>query len=283
MNNLLKADTRLNAGETGSQMVRRLYASNLTLNSVGALASSLATRLQNGVSVTQLSAGQPFVFIPYPQFSSLNVLDSNDFSTYHGLEAQVTRRLSKGVSFNLAYTWSKALDTRSFDPTLTVVGTSNASTAADTPFDINNRRSTTLQRFRPPARLPVELRGGTAVRQRQALPEQAGSAVDRVHRGEKPLGWWGMPRRTSRGQTGLAANFRQTAPEIHASLVGPLSVAASARFFMEFRGRNAHPNRPGRSGKEISSSHDRDGVGGDGARANRWVPPRGAGRLSRSF
>jgi hypothetical protein len=54
-----------------------------------------------------------------------------------------------------------------------------------------------------------------------------------------------MPRRTSRGQTGLAANFRQTAPEIHASLVGPLSVAASARFFMEFRGRNAHPNRPG--------------------------------------
>jgi hypothetical protein len=48
MDNLLKADTRLNAGETGSQMVRRLYASNLTLNSVGGLAASLAARLQNG-------------------------------------------------------------------------------------------------------------------------------------------------------------------------------------------------------------------------------------------
>jgi hypothetical protein len=140
INNLLKADTRLNAGETGSQMVRRLFSSNLTLNSVGALAASLGTRLQNGVSVTQLSAAQPFVFIPYPQFTSLSVLDSNDFSTYHALEAQVTRRLSRGISFNIAYTWSKALDTRSFDPTLTVVGTSNASTAADTPFDINNRR-----------------------------------------------------------------------------------------------------------------------------------------------
>ena len=140
INNLLKADTRLNAGESGSQMLRRLFASNLTLNSVGALASSIATRLQNGVSVTQLSAGQPFVFIPYPQFTSLNVLDSNDFSTYHALEAQLTRRLSHGISFNIAYTWSKALDTRSFDPTLTVVGTGNASTAADTPFDINNRR-----------------------------------------------------------------------------------------------------------------------------------------------
>ena len=139
IDNLLKADTRLNAGENGSQMVRRLYASNLTLNSVGALAASLGTRLQNGVSVTQLSTAQPFVFIPYPQFTSLSVLDSNDFSTYNGLEAQLTRRLSRGVSFNLAYTWSKALDTRSFDPTLTVVGTGNASTAADTPFDINNR------------------------------------------------------------------------------------------------------------------------------------------------
>ena len=66
--------------------------------------------------MTQLSAGQPFVFIPYPQFTSFNVLDSNDFSTYHALEAQLTRRFSNGISFNIAYTWSKALDTRSFDP-----------------------------------------------------------------------------------------------------------------------------------------------------------------------
>ncbi len=139
LNNILKADTRINAGETASAMIRRLFASNLTLNSVGALASSLATRLQNGQSVTA-AAGQPFFFIPFPQFQTLNVLDSNDFSTYNALEAQLTRRYSNGISFNLAYTWSKALDTRSFDPTLTVVGTGNASTAADTPFDINNRR-----------------------------------------------------------------------------------------------------------------------------------------------
>jgi hypothetical protein len=140
INNLLKADTRLNPGETPSAMIRRLYASNLNLNSVAALANSLATRLQNGVSVTQLSAGQPFFFIPYPQYGGgLNVLDSNDFSTYNGLEIQVERRLTRGVSFQVGYTWSKSLDTRSFDPTLTVVGTGNLSTAADTPFDINNR------------------------------------------------------------------------------------------------------------------------------------------------
>jgi len=126
-------------------MIRRLYTSQLNLNSVAAIATALGTRLQavNGINqnVTAISANQPFFFIPFPQYSGgLNVLDSNDFSTYNALEVQLQRRLSRGISFNVAYTWAKALDTRSFDPTLTVVGTGNASTAADTPFDINNRR-----------------------------------------------------------------------------------------------------------------------------------------------
>ena len=145
INNVLSKDSRLNAGETPSAMIRRLFASQLSLNSVGALASSLGTRLQtvNGVNqnVTAISANQPFFFIPFPQYSGgLNVLDSNDFSTYNALEIQFQRRLSRGVSFNVAYTWAKSLDTRSFDPTLTVVGTGNSSTAGSTPFDINNRK-----------------------------------------------------------------------------------------------------------------------------------------------
>jgi hypothetical protein len=123
-----------------------LFSSQLTLNSVGALASTLGTRLQtNAAGVTQnvtaQSAGQPFFFIPYPQYSGgLNVLDSNDFSTYNALEVQLQRRLTSGLQFTLAYTLAKSLDTRSFDPTLTVVGTGNSSTAGSTPFDINNRR-----------------------------------------------------------------------------------------------------------------------------------------------
>jgi hypothetical protein len=145
MNSLLTADSRLNAGETGSQMVRRLYASQLNLNSVGQLAGMISGRLQNGQSVAALS-GRPFFFIPYPQYtgngttSGLNVIDSNDFSTYNALEIQIQHRFENGVAYNVAYTWAKSLDTRSFDPTLTVVGTANASTAASTPFDIKNRR-----------------------------------------------------------------------------------------------------------------------------------------------
>jgi hypothetical protein len=141
VNTMLRADTRLNAGETASAMVRRLYTSQLNLNSVGAIASALGTRLQSGQNVTQLSAGQPFFFIPYTQYSSgLNVLDSNDFSTYNALEVQVERRVSSGFAYQIGYTWSKSLDTRSFDPTITVVGTGNSSTASSTPFDIYNRK-----------------------------------------------------------------------------------------------------------------------------------------------
>lgn len=140
MDQLLAGDSRLNPGETGSQMVRRLYTSQLNLNSVAGLAGSLASRIQGTQSVTAI-AGKPFFFIPYPQYSGgLNVLDSNDFSTYNALEVQLQHRFANGVAYNLAYTWSKSLDTRSFDPTITVVGTTNSSTAADTPFDINNRR-----------------------------------------------------------------------------------------------------------------------------------------------
>jgi hypothetical protein len=139
LNNVLRFDSRLSAGETASAMIRRLFASQLTLNSVGNVAQQFARRLQGGQSVTAL-AGQPYFFYPYPQYTNgLNVLDSNDYSTYNALEIQVTRRLKNGLSFNLGYTWAKSLDTRSFDPTLTVVSTGSAQSASSTPYDIFNR------------------------------------------------------------------------------------------------------------------------------------------------
>ncbi len=143
MNQLLVADSRRRAGETGSQMVRRLFASTLQLNSVAGLAASIATRLQGTPprSVTDLSGMGPFFFLPFPQFSNgMRVIDSNDFSTYHALEIQVERRLTGGLSYQASYTWAKSLDTRSFDPAFTVVSTANAQSASSTPFDIYNRR-----------------------------------------------------------------------------------------------------------------------------------------------
>ena len=37
----------------------------------------------------------PYYFFPFPQFGQVRVIDSNDFSTYHGLEVQILRRMSQ--------------------------------------------------------------------------------------------------------------------------------------------------------------------------------------------
>jgi hypothetical protein len=47
---------------------------------------------------------------PYPQFSSVSFTDDNGYSWYHALQARVERRYSQGFTFQLGYTWSKAME-----------------------------------------------------------------------------------------------------------------------------------------------------------------------------
>ena len=123
-----------------SDLVRRLYASNLPTNAAGALAKSIGTRFQNGRSLPELAGLGSYFFVPYPQFmGGMYVIDSNDYSHYNGLEIRLQRAFSNGLSFQFAYTLSKSMDTRSFDPTSTVVSTGTAQSAGNTPFDLHNR------------------------------------------------------------------------------------------------------------------------------------------------
>jgi hypothetical protein len=140
MNRLLEFDTRRNAGESGSAMVRRLFESNLTLNSVAALAGSLGSRVQSGRSLPELSGLGSYFFFPYPQFlGGVNVIDSEDYSRYHALEMKFERRFADGYSYLLGYTFSRSKDTRSYDPAFTVVSGANNQSASSTPFDIYDR------------------------------------------------------------------------------------------------------------------------------------------------
>jgi hypothetical protein len=140
MNQLLAPDTRRQAAETGSQMVRRLFASNLTLNSVAALAASLGSRIQGSSTLAELSGLGPYFFFPYPQFlGGVNVIDSEDYSRYHALEMKFERRFANGYSYLLGYTLSRSKDTRSYDPAFTVVSGGANQSASSTPFDIDNR------------------------------------------------------------------------------------------------------------------------------------------------
>ena len=97
-------------------MLRRLF-SELTLNSVAGVASSLGTRIQGTRTLSELAGLGPYFFFPHPQFlGGMNVIDSNDYSRYHALELKLERRFADGFSYLLGYTLSRSKDTRSFDP-----------------------------------------------------------------------------------------------------------------------------------------------------------------------
>jgi hypothetical protein len=140
INRLLANDTRRAATETGSQFMRRQYATEMSLNSVGAIANSIGTRLQGGRTLAELAGLGSTFFFPYPQFlGGVVVIDSNDWSRYNALQLKLERRFRGGLGYVLGYTLAKSMDTRSFDPAFTTAATGNAQSASSTPFDIYNR------------------------------------------------------------------------------------------------------------------------------------------------
>ncbi len=143
LNKLFSADSRIAAGKTASDMIRSNFVSQLSPASLSyaAILSSLGRRIQNGQNVTALSGAGAFAVIPFPQFSGqVTTIDSNDYSTYNGMVVQLAQRMRGGIQFQVSYTLSKALATRDFDPTFTVVSTGASQGAASTPFDLYNRK-----------------------------------------------------------------------------------------------------------------------------------------------
>lgn len=55
---------------------------------------------------------------PYKGFSNINQATNGGSSIYHSLQANLRRRLSKGLLFGVAYTWSKSLDFGSSNGTI---------------------------------------------------------------------------------------------------------------------------------------------------------------------
>lgn len=142
INALLTGNAANNAGST---QFRTLFTSELSQGSVAAAAIGLSQRVVSGQRVIVANGFSPFFFQPYPQFTgALNVIDTNDYSTYNGLELQLSRRAGRGLLMQLSYTLAKSLDTRSFDPAFsTAVRTTSATNASpsavNTPFDLRDR------------------------------------------------------------------------------------------------------------------------------------------------
>jgi hypothetical protein len=57
-----------------------------------------------------LSTGVNTAAIPYPNFNNISWSTNNAISNYNSLQAEITKRMSKGLSLNFNYVWSHFLD-----------------------------------------------------------------------------------------------------------------------------------------------------------------------------
>lgn len=141
MQQIVNADSRHTSGQTAVAFLQKFYPANLANNDVAGVANSFANRLQ-GSTPTPLvvTAGlSPTFFKPYQQYlGGLYVLQTRDYSNYNGLQMQLEKRFSQGYLITANYTYSRAMDVRSYDPTFTVVATGSSQSAAGTPFDFHN-------------------------------------------------------------------------------------------------------------------------------------------------
>ncbi len=102
----LPHDTTSNMQEWNLQIENQLDAKTvLTLAYVG----TKGTHLSTFYDVNRPAYNTDTVY-PYPGLGTVPVNDTSGNSIYNGLHAQVERRLSNGVQFNGAYTWSHAID-----------------------------------------------------------------------------------------------------------------------------------------------------------------------------
>jgi hypothetical protein len=99
----------------------------------------------NQVPAQNLSPDDNPVGRPYPQFLSIGGSTFNAKSNYNSLQAQIKRRLTKGLAFSAAYTWSKFLNDMDVSPFNGQGGTINfqnfhdpGSNYAPSNFDIRN-------------------------------------------------------------------------------------------------------------------------------------------------
>ena len=118
------------------------YAQEFGFGSVAAVAGLLGSASDSNGTSLPIAAGLPATFFfKYPQFTSgFLVLDSGDWSWYNALQTSYHGRF-RDIQFQVNYTYSKSMDTRSYDPTFfdVAVGGSTAFGAANTPFDNEHR------------------------------------------------------------------------------------------------------------------------------------------------
>jgi hypothetical protein len=127
------------ANNAGTATFRSENSGSIANGNVATAAAAVSSRTISGNQMIAVNGFSPFLFVPFPQFGTLRVLDTEDYSRYQALEVNLKRRLKNGLSLQGSWVWSISKDTRSFDPTFTIVSTGTLQSAGSTPFKNSDR------------------------------------------------------------------------------------------------------------------------------------------------
>ena len=108
----LPKDTTSSVQEWNLQIQRQLDAKTaLTLAYVGTKGTHLSTFYDvNRAAYDSATVAHTGGIQLFPALGTVPVNDTSGNSIYHGMHAQVERRLSNGIQFSAAYSWSHAID-----------------------------------------------------------------------------------------------------------------------------------------------------------------------------
>jgi len=98
--------TLFNGIPAGNGFASTTFISNLQNNNVGAMAFTLANSPTYRANRANLA---PNFFLANPNAAFARALTNNSFSTFHSLQLEIRRRMSKGLQLQGNYTFSKAL------------------------------------------------------------------------------------------------------------------------------------------------------------------------------
>ncbi len=69
----------------------------------------------NGIDpIYGTTIGRSGLLVPYPQFGSVSLTEAVGYSWYHSLQVRAEKRMAQGYTFQLAYTWAKAMEATEF-------------------------------------------------------------------------------------------------------------------------------------------------------------------------
>lgn len=159
------------------------YVGNHATHLWGLIDENAATPGSNATAAEQLR--RPYS-AAYPYLSAINYISDNLESNYNGLQATLTERVARGLSFLAGYTYSHALDDSSSDMGQSV-SMDNAQPGRDygnSTYDIRNRFTFTTSYLLPERRAPLQLLQGwqvnSVVNLVGALPFNATDTTDDV-------------------------------------------------------------------------------------------------------